>query len=193
MRYSLILLLLFTPFAMAKAITPQEVLIKALKPQIDDVGFLVSLGRFNKPLTVQNRNGETLDTVKELDAKWITTNDKDDFKTNLLNNKTSQYLKQLVLKDESKYNEIFLADRQGALVAAYPLTSDYWQGDEAKFTESFNKGQGKVFVGTIKYDESTQTEAVQISFPIVYNKQCIGVLVIGVKVDHLREKLESTK
>ena len=89
------------------------------------------------------------------------------------------------------YSEAFLTDAQGANVAAYPATSDYWQGDEEKFTASFNGGQGKVFIGPIEMDESTQTNAVQISVPMEYNDETIGVLVIGVKVSVLEaEKLQ---
>src|SRR5206468_10715851 len=44
------------------------------------------------------------------------------------------------------YGETFLMDNQGALVCANQRTTDYWQGDEAKWQRSFNKGSGGVFI-----------------------------------------------
>jgi len=51
-------------------------------------------------------------------------------------------------------------------------------------------GKGKIYIGDVEYDESTKVEAVQISAPIYYNKEVIGVFIMGVKIDHLvAEKL----
>ena len=85
-------------------------------------------------------------------------------------------------------DEVFLTDNQGANVAAYPPTSDYWQGDEEKWTASFNNGNGKVFIGPLEYDDSTKKTQVQISAPIYSNDNTIGVLVLGVSVDYLQDK-----
>jgi len=43
-------------------------------------------------------------------------------------------------------------------------TTDYWQGDEAKFIRSYNNGKGEVFVDDVKFDDSTQAYLVQVSF-----------------------------
>jgi hypothetical protein len=82
-------------------------------------------------------------------------------------------------------DEVFLTDNQGANVAAYPPTSDYWQGDEEKWSLSFNNGNGVVFVGPLELDASTNKTQVQISAPIVTNKETIGVLIMGVSVDYI--------
>jgi hypothetical protein len=41
-------------------------------------------------------------------------------------------------------------DNQGANVAAYPATSGYWQGDDAKWVKSWAKGRGGVLITGIK-------------------------------------------
>ena len=73
-------------------------------------------------------------------------------------------------------------------MAAFPPTSDYWQGDEEKWSESFNDGEGRVFIGPLEFDESTKTTAVQISMPMIHFGETIGVLVVGVTVDYLEHK-----
>jgi len=104
------------------------------------------------------------------------------------------YLKNLIRHNASKYNEVFLTDSQGANIAAYPLTSDYWQGDEDKFIKAYADGSGDIYIGEMRFDESTQTNAVQISVPVIYNGNAIGVLVIGVKVEHIiAEKLGTSQ
>ena len=89
------------------------------------------------------------------------------------------------MQNNSAIDEVFVTDNQGANVAAYPATSDYWQGDEEKWTASFNDGDGVVFIGPLEQDESTNSAQVQISVPIFNQQQTIGVLVMGVSVDYL--------
>jgi hypothetical protein len=88
----------------------------------------------------------------------------------------------------ASYGEAFLTDKKGANVAAYPATSDYWQGDEEKFTASFNDGRGKIFIGAVEYDESSNTHAAQVSVPVVDKGKAIGVLIVGVTVDYIAWK-----
>ena len=59
---------------------------------------------------------------------------------------------------------------------------------------SVEGGKGEIFIGDVEEDESTKQTAVQISVPMLYNKEAIGVLVIGVKVSVLEaEKLKAGK
>ncbi len=53
------------------------------------------------------------------------------------------------------YAEIFVMDNQGANVAMTDKTSDYWQGDEAKFQKSFKGGNGDLFIDEVEFDDST--------------------------------------
>jgi hypothetical protein len=81
-------------------------------------------------------------------------------------------------------SEIFVMDKLGANVAMTDKTSDYWQGDEKKFTECF-KGKGEVFIGPMNFDDSTQTYSVQVSVPVLDGETLIGAICIGVDVEKL--------
>jgi hypothetical protein len=81
------------------------------------------------------------------------------------------------------YSEIFVTDKLGANVAMTGKTSDYWQGDEPKFIESFKGGSGVVFVSDVAFDKSTQTYVVHVSVPVKDGATTIGVLVAGVSVE----------
>lgn len=139
---------------------------------------------------VRRQNAETLSVseIKERDKNWSGTDDLTTFKRSLQENTAGRFLRRHVSREDASFNEAFLTDNQGANVAAYPATSDYWQGDEDKWVNSFNDGEGQVFLGDLELDESTQTYAVQVSAPVLDRGRTIGVLVVGVTLDYLEHK-----
>lgn len=141
---------------------------------------------------VRRQNAEHLDmnTIKQRDDEWKATKKLTPLKRSLQQNSAGQMLERYVSRNPS-LNEAFLTDNQGANVAAFPATSDYWQGDEEKWTASFNEGAGKLFLGPVERDESTNTLAVQVSAPLFHQGETIGVLVVGVTFDYLNTKRDS--
>lgn len=139
---------------------------------------------------VRRQNAQTL-TKEEIDARdktWSENGELTAFKRSLQDNPVGRFLRTHVSRTDASFNEAFLTDSRGANVAAYPATSDYWQGDEDKWVESFNNGDGRVFLGDLEMDESTQTHAVQVSAPVLDRGRTIGVLVVGVTLDYLEDK-----
>ena len=104
-----------------------------------------------------------------------------------LSNAASQYLAGVQAASAGKYTEIFAMDAKGLNVAQSTLTSDYWQGDEDKFTASFGAGADAVHIGEIEQDESTQIFQSQVSVPITdpATGQLIGAITVGVDVSML--------
>jgi len=140
----------------------------------------------------QNAQNLSLDTIQQRDQDWSGTERMTAFKLSLQRNKAGRFLKRNVDANPA-IAEAFLTDNQGANVAAYPVTSDYWQGDEEKWTVSFNDGDGKVFIGLVEEDVSTNTLSVQISAPVLDNDATIGVLVMGITFDYLQDKQQLTQ
>lgn len=132
----------------------------------------------------QNGSGLTLQEIRQRDEAWRATDEATALKIALQGNAAGRFLGDTVDRLAS-INEAFVTDAQGANVAAYPPTSDYWQGDEEKFTASFNDGDGRLFIGPVELDESTREYAVQISAPVIDRGRTIGVLVVGVTVQYL--------
>ena len=104
-----------------------------------------------------------------------------------LGNAASQYLAGVQEASGGKYTEIFAMDAKGLNVAQSTLTSDYWQGDEDKFTASFGAGAGAVHIGEIEQDESTQIFQSQVSVPVTdpATGAVIGAITVGVDVSML--------
>ena len=135
----------------------------------------------------QNAIGMAPEEIARRDEAWRATKEVTEFKRSLLENSAGRFLRSHVERNSS-VNEAFLTDGQGANVAAFPPTSDYFQGDEAKWSESFNGGNGRVWIGPVERDESTNVTAVQISAPVLHNGTTIGVLVVGVTLDYVSSR-----
>ena len=135
----------------------------------------------------QNSQGLSMQVITQRDDQWRATKELTPLKIELQGNAAGRFLRENVRRLEA-INEAFLTDAQGANVAAFPPTSDYWQGDEDKWSESFNEGDGRIHVGAIELDESTQAYAAQISAPVFDRGRTIGVLVVGVTVNYLEER-----
>jgi hypothetical protein len=139
--------------------------------------------------SVRRQNAQTVSAalIAERDEAWQASSETDEFKRSLQENKAGRLLKTHV-SASSSFNEAFLTDNKGANVAAFPATSDYFQGDEEKWSASFNGGDGRVFLGPLERDESTNVYAVQVSAPVLDKGKTIGVLVVGVTLDYLDAK-----
>ena len=130
----------------------------------------------------QNAEGKSLDEIKQMDQKWIDTPGIADYMEALMTSACGKRLRDIQNSAEY-FAEIFVMDNQGANVAMTDKTSDYWQGDEAKFKKSFAGGQGAVFVDEVEFDESAQAYLVQVSVPVMDDGKAIGAITFGIDVD----------
>ncbi|MGK9475612.1 PDC sensor domain-containing protein [Melioribacter sp. OK-6-Me] len=133
----------------------------------------------------QNAKNFSLAKIKQIDSEWQNTSGLNDFMKELINNECSRYLKSL-MKQKPYLVEIFVTDNKGANVAMSNKTSDYWQGDEDKFTKCFNSGQGKIFYGKQTFDESVQTYVIQVSVPVKKGGITIGTATFGIDTGKLK-------
>jgi len=107
--------------------------------------------------------------------------------TPVISNAASQFLRDKVAASGGTILEVFLMDRHGLNVAVSDVTSDYWQGDEAKFSKTFGVGAGAVFVDAVEFDESTQSYQAQVSFTISdpVTHQPVGAMTVGLNAEQL--------
>jgi hypothetical protein len=105
----------------------------------------------------------------------------------VLHNAASDFLRAHVAQSGGVITEVFVMDEHGLNVAASDVTSDMWQGDEAKFTETYPKGADAVHFGDVEFDESSQTYQGQVSIPLVdpATGQVIGAMTIGLNAEAL--------
>ena len=130
----------------------------------------------------ENAKGKTLAEIKALDEKWIAERGLADYMSKLINSDLGRHLSNILYSTEY-IMEIFVMDNQGANVAMTGKTSDYWQGDEKKFQNSFNEGKGAVFIDEPDFDLSCQ--AFVVSVPVMEGGKAIGAITFSVDVDRI--------
>jgi hypothetical protein len=161
---------------------------RLLRTKIETISEIAHNAVIISAVRKQNRKSLPPEKIDAIDATWQATNDDTPFKKSLQENEAGRYFQSLIDFNDSIYTEAFLTDRRGANVAAYPITTDYWQGDEEKWSASFNDAIGQVFVGSIEFDQSTKTNAIQISVPVMDEDETIGVLIVGIRLTYVQAK-----
>lgn len=126
----------------------------------------------------QNAKHFTRDHILQIDHAWQQGEDPEGLATDLGKNDCAQAL-QSILASNPGYGEAFVTDSQGALVCMTKRTSDYWQGDEAKWSRAWAAGSGAIFVSKIGRDDSTKMDLMHISVPVRASGRLIGVLIVG--------------
>jgi hypothetical protein len=165
----------------------QEKLKAILLTEVARLGRVASNKVLVSAVLEQNAEKLTQEMIADRDNAWASSDSNDEFKQAMLTSEAGVFLQNLI-NSTGSYTEAFLVDNQGANVATYPLTSDYWQGDEDKFTKAFTGKAGEVYISNMEWDESSQFNAVQISVPVLENGEAIGIMVVGVKLSHVLAK-----
>lgn len=133
--------------------------------------------------------GLSQDEIDALDLAWrdeVGAGDRPTIRT-VLENEAAAFLRERVAEAGGVITEVFVMDARGLNVAASDVTSDYWQGDEAKFIETFPNGAGGVHLGEVEFDESSQRFQGQISVTITdpSTGQALGAMTVGVDAEAL--------
>jgi hypothetical protein len=107
--------------------------------------------------------------------------------SSVLNSKTSDYLRSIVAGAGGSVAEIIVMDAKGLNVAVSAVTSDYWQGDEAKHSKTYGVGPGARLIDEVEFDESTQIYVGQVSIAVTDPEtgNVIGAITFGLDAEAL--------
>jgi hypothetical protein len=139
----------------------------------------------------QNAKTSGLDqaAIDALDKDWraqATASDKP-LVDEVLGRALSKFLMEKKDGSQGMITEMFVMDAKGLNVGQSDVTSDYWQGDEAKWQKTYAVGPGEVFVDEVEEDESTQALQSQASVTISdpATGKAIGAITVGINLDML--------
>lgn len=136
---------------------------------------------------VKARNAKKISMaeIKKIDEEWKAAEDFLPIHDEMTTGACADEIMRIADKQRA-IGETFLMDNQGANVCQNELTGDYWQGDEAKWKNSFNKGTGGIDIGVEKLDSSSNLVLQQVSLPIVDSSgKVIGAICFGLMTDRL--------
>lgn len=110
----------------------------------------------------------TASDIAGLDAEWRAEQDApaQPLIARLMSGPLSTYLIDAKARSLGLFVEIFVMDAQGLNVGQSSITSDYWQGDEAKWQQTFARGPQAVHVGEAGFDDAYRIRTRQVSFTL---------------------------
>lgn len=150
----------------------------------------------NDPVLVQaiiSQNAQTAQydqaKIDEMDRLWQAYEGIPDAEiiAGVITNPAADFLRLQVAQSGGAITEAFVMDARGLNVAAAAPTTDYWQGDEAKFTETYPLGAAAVHLGDVELDASTQEVQGQVSVTVVDQQtgEPVGALTVGINLTSL--------
>lgn len=165
-------------------LSAQDIVIpKTLKTFVEQT--LVPLGAqasIVDAVMVQNTTANlTLQKIQETDKEWTALPGMNRFMLDLLSNACALELWNL----HSKYPfiiEIFVTDKQGALVAMTRKVDHYWQGNQDHFMQTYPKGI--IYYGSVMEDNNGDDVTLPLSLPIKKAEEILGVMSFKIDLDH---------
>ena len=184
-------LILGTFYWIASSASAQNINTASINEQfINDIRAWISTPVVNISVDAQNKKYGKISQadVDELDQMWraeegSSGNEPKPLIAATLNNPLSIYLTQVQAASGGLYTEIFVTDRNGLNVGQSAITSDFWQGDEAKFQKTYDVGPNAIFIDEPEFHEGTQTWRAQINLTVTtLSGQSIGAATIEVNL-----------
>ena len=138
------------------------------------------------------RGSLTQDKIDALDKQWRAEREADDkpLISATLSAPLSVYLLRVQAQNLGLYSEIFVMDANGLNVGQSSITSDYWQGDEAKFQKTFPVAKDAVFIDEPEWDDKLRTWRAQLNLTIAdkASGDAIGAATVEVNLTELQRR-----
>lgn len=169
----------------AKLITPQ--VVADIKKLLFQPVTVISIGASNDIHGNIDQAG-----IDKLDNEWKTESktDKQPLIAEMLSSPLSNYLLYLQAQSAGLYTEMFVMDNKGLNVGQSSVTSDYWQGDEAKYQKTFQIGPDAVFIDEAEFNDDSKTWRAQLNFTVVdpASGKPIGAATIEMNLTELERR-----
>ena len=125
--------------------------------------------------------------INRLDFAWREEGAYGALLLDLLDRQASIVARDRREKSNGVINEIIVMDSFGLNVAISDRTSDYFQGDEAKWQKTFQVGPNAVHISELEFDESTGKVQTQVSLTVIDPEtgNPIGAVTLGISLDQL--------
>ncbi len=170
-----------------KLVTPE--VIKQLRTWIESDIVRISIATQNKRLSKLDQ--ATIDT---LDKQWVKERESEDkpLIAATLSNPLSIYLSRMQGRSLGLYAEIFIMDQNGLNVGQSSITSDFWQGDEAKFQKTYDVAPDAVFIDEPEFDDEMKVWRGQVNFTVTdTDGKSIGAATVELNLTELARRAET--
>lgn len=147
-------------------------------------------------LSVESQNarhaGADAARIEALDATWRAEREAADkpLIAATLSSPLSVYLTRIQAQSYGLYYELFVVDANGLNVGQSGVTGDYWQGDEAKFQETYPLGPDAVFIDEPEWDEDLRIWRAQLNLSVAdeTGARAIGAATVEINLSELMRR-----
>jgi hypothetical protein len=148
--------------------------------------LLAALKEQNKALEAQSQA-----EIDATDRRWIEERRNPDGALTgaMLASAPSRHVRSLIANSHDTLTHAILMDTKGRNVAIAAPTTDYWQGDEAKFLATVAKGSGDVQSGSVEMRHDGEGKGCWLSRAIFDNGKPIGALSVELNLQRVPESL----
>ncbi len=149
-------------------------------------------------MSLRGANGERVhmeqSQILAYDEQWRAEREqsKKPLITSTLASPLSNYLTRVQAHSNGLIAEIIVVGLKGLNVGQSAITSDMWQGDEAKFQRTVGVGPGEIFIDEAEFSDGTGTWRAQINITIddPDSGAPIGAATIEINLTELDRRLK---
>tara|TARA_R110002074_G_scaffold394733_2_gene582307 strand:+ start:822 stop:1469 length:648 start_codon:yes stop_codon:yes gene_type:complete len=167
----------------------------AFSPEfIDNLRNVIASRVATISIRAQNKRYASIaqDEIDRLDKQWRaeTKSDTQPLIAQLMGNPLSSYLIRKKAESLGLYTEIFVFDAKGLNVGQSSVTSDYWQGDEPKYQQTYAIGRDALLIDEPEFDDVTKSRRQQVSFPIIdpETNEMLGAATVEINIDEMARR-----
>lgn len=150
---------------------------------VKEIQALAKQTEIVEAVKLANQNPPLPEDLHALDARWIAAKGQVPEAKQILDSTASVFLAKEMEK-RIYFKEAILTGKLGETIAVNGVASDYWQGDEEKFTEIFDTNlpsrKPDSYFSRARWDKSSKSMISQISVPVYDGQIMIGTLTVGV-------------
>ena len=165
-------------------------LIKDIKSWASTPVVLMTVKASNK-----RHAGITEPQILVLDKQWRAERKSTDqpLITSVVSSPLSGYLTRVQANSLGLISEIIVMDDVGLNAGQSDITTDFWQGDEAKFQKTFPKGAGALFIDKPEVEKDTGTERVQVNMTLDDGGTPVGAITVEINLTEMRRRQQAGK
>ncbi|MCL6705636.1 hypothetical protein M8R20_01365 [Pseudomonas sp. R2.Fl] len=173
----------------AKLVTPE--VMQTIRSWVETDIVRISVDAQNQRL-----HKPDMGSITKLDEQWVKEREAEDkpLIAATLSNPLSVYLARIQGRSLGLYAEIFIMDQNGLNVGQSSVTSDFWQGDEAKFQKTYDSASDSLFIDEPEWDDEARIWRGQVSFTLTdaSGKTPIGAVTVELNLTELERRAAGT-
>lgn len=129
----------------------------------------------------------SISDFKILDTRWKSEKRKNKrpLISKLLNNRLSEYLKEVHEEGQGIYTEIIIIDDKGLNVGQSRVSENLWQGQQEKWLKTFGSNSYTPNIGKLHFDDNTELFQVEVSFMMIHEDEPIGIVYAGIDIEQI--------